>query len=90
MHTFVCKPHQPEPGKCKVIQYFQQILCALHGGLCNFARFSITCRVAPKDSIIAVNNNSVPHASLVPRPSSLMPPEKKVRERKAWYNLSRD
>ena len=27
--------------------------------------------------------------SLVPRPSSLCP-QKKIRERKAWYNLSRD
>ena len=30
-----------------------------------------------------------PYCSLVPRPSSLCP-QKKIRERKTWYNLSRD
>ena len=39
--------------------------------------------------IIVVPAAMVNCTSLVPRPSSLCP-QKKIRERKAWYNLSRD
>ena len=34
-------------------------------------------------------SQTISTVSLVPRPSSLCP-QKKIRERKAWYNLSRD